>query len=67
MKYFVAYTYTKENNPFPLFGNKVIDTEYCDKAWSEFLEGSLYELEKEVAPYYEACVNLQIICVSEIK
>lgn len=34
MKYFIVYTYTRENNPFPLYGSKVIDTEHYEAEWS---------------------------------
>lgn len=67
MKYFIAYTYTRDNNPFPLYGSKVIDTEYCSAEWEEFLDGQLYQIEKIIAPSYEASESIQIICVSEIK
>lgn len=67
MKYFIVYTYTRENNPFPLYGSKVIDTEHYEAEWSEFLDGQSYLIENLIAPSCEASQTIQIIYMSEIK
>lgn len=68
MKYFIAYTYTKDNNPFPLFGNYILDTEWNEEEWKDFLDGQTYGVEKLLPEYRnDSCHNLTLICVSEIK
>lgn len=68
MKYFIAYTYTKENNPFPLYGNYFLDTEYDAKEWEDFLDGQPWGVEKLFPESRNYNVqNLTIICVSKIE
>lgn len=68
MKYFIAYSYTKGGNPFPMYGNKIIDTEWEEKAWEDFLDGQPWCIEKLLPEYnHESTSDLTIICVSEIK
>lgn len=68
MIYFISYSYKSNDDPFPKFGNRVVDieAEAFDKEWKELLDGSTWLLEKRINSLGSNAHSFEIICISKL-
>jgi len=68
MIYFIGYSYKSNDDPFPKFGNRVIDieAECLENEWKEVLDGNTWRLENRINSLGSNTHSFEIISISRI-
>ncbi len=66
MIYFIGYSYKSNDDPFPKFGNRIVEMSQEDREYKELIDGSLWALEKWVNNLGDNTHSFEIISINKL-